>query len=190
MVRKHLFKYRSLDNFEFFVDILLNQRLFATSYENMNDAMEGIYYNFGLPKQKLKDIKENKDSLKICSLSQAENDPLLWAHYANGSRGVNLEVEITGHDLDIKEISYDGVPTIKECINTQQTAKEILTHKHESWKYEQEVRVFTTKQYVKIKIIRIILGEKISREHKELISSLVKKIYKDEIPIINKTDID
>lgn len=178
MLKPIYYKYRSLENFEFFIDILLNEHLYATSYEMMNDAMEGIYYHYGLRPNVLKDIKSSKEKFKICSLSKKRNEPLLWAHYANGSRGVNIGLEITGHNLDIREISYDGAPKITKCINANSTAKEILTHKHESWIYEEEVRVFTNFEnpYVKVHIKEIILGEKISSKHKLLVKKLVKKL--------------
>ena len=94
------YKYRSLEDFKFIVDILVNERLYATLYENMNDAMEGVYYSIGIPRSVLKDIKEEKKQLKICSLSKKCDVPLLWAHYANGSRGICVGLVITGHGLD------------------------------------------------------------------------------------------
>lgn len=39
-----LYKYRSLDNFKFFIDIILNNRLYAAKYKDLNDPMEGQYY--------------------------------------------------------------------------------------------------------------------------------------------------
>lgn len=39
-----LYKYRGLDNFRNFVDILLKNRLYAAKYKDLNDPMEGQYY--------------------------------------------------------------------------------------------------------------------------------------------------
>ena len=36
-----LYKYRSLDNWKFVLDIFLNKRLYAASFYDMNDPMEG-----------------------------------------------------------------------------------------------------------------------------------------------------
>lgn len=188
MPRPILYKYRSLENFEFFVDILVNQQLYATTYPNMNDAMEGIYYHLGLTPKILREIKKEKDNLMICSLSKKMNDPLLWAHYANGSRGVNLKVEITANYVDIKEIDYTDLPAISTIVNAQKTAKEILTHKHESWKYEDEVRVFTDKPTVKVLIRQIILGERISPKHRDLVKALTSKLLPD-VQIIEFEDL-
>lgn len=178
MTRGTFYKYRSLENFEFFIDIIVNERLYASSYENMNDAMEGIYYHCGLKPNILKGIKNSKEKFKICSLSKEKNEPLLWSHYANGSRGINIGLDVTGHNLDIKDIVYTGTPTITDCIDANRTAKEILSYKHESWKYENEVRVFTENNnaYVKIKIKEIILGERISQRQKSLVQKLVTSL--------------
>ncbi len=180
MPREILYKYRSLDNFEFFVDILVNQSLYATSYKNMNDPMEGIYYASSLSRSIINDIRSRKESMNICSLSKERNHPLLWTHYANGSRGVNLGVEITGHNLIKREIIYGGTPLIDDCINTSHTALEILTHKLYYWDYEKEVRIFNSNNtQIKVLIKEIILGEKISSHHKKLIKKLANLLIPD-----------
>ena len=176
MTTKTLYKYRSLNNFEYFLDILVNNRLHASSYEEKNDAMEGVYYNAGLSRNTLKRINEEKINYKILSLSKDADNILMWSHYADGSRGVNIEVEVTAHNVDVREIVYDGMAEIAQVVNEKNTAEEILTHKHSSWSYEQEVRVFTRNSFVTIKILRIILGKRISKNHKKLIKDLVNKI--------------
>lgn len=181
MPRPIYYKYRSLENFEFFVDILVNQQLYATTYPKMNDAMEGIYYASGLKPDILKNIRTYKEKFNICSLSKKQDELLLWAHYANGSRGVNIGVEVTGHYLDIRDIEYGDLPTINSCISPSTTAKEILTHKHESWRYEGEVRIFTQieKPYIKVLVKEIILGKKITSQHKRLVTELASKLVPD-----------
>lgn len=176
-----LYKYRNLDNFEFIVDILLNEHFYASTYYNLNDPMEGMYNHYGLSSKVRNEIKNAKEKFKICSLSEKKDDPLLWAHYANGSRGICIGAKITGHYLDdIKKVIYTGFPTIKSYIEADTTAKDILTYKDESWKYESEVRVFTKREsdntFVKVKIEEIILGKRISKTHKKLIEGLTLKL--------------
>jgi len=48
MERGIYYKYRSLSNFKNFVDIIINQKLYAANCSNMNDAMGGVYYSCGL----------------------------------------------------------------------------------------------------------------------------------------------
>jgi len=38
-----LYKYRSLEQFEYVLDILLNERLYCSYYKDLNDPLEGIY---------------------------------------------------------------------------------------------------------------------------------------------------
>jgi hypothetical protein len=38
-----LYKYRSLENFEYILDIILNERLHCAPYEELNDPFEGIF---------------------------------------------------------------------------------------------------------------------------------------------------
>jgi len=38
-----LYKYRSLVNFERILDIILNQRLYCSKYDELNDPFEGLF---------------------------------------------------------------------------------------------------------------------------------------------------
>lgn len=38
-----LYKYRGFNNFEFALDIFVNQRLYAATYKKLNDPMEGRF---------------------------------------------------------------------------------------------------------------------------------------------------
>ena len=42
-----LYKYRSLANWKFVLDILVNGRLYAAPFSELNDPMEGRLYYFG-----------------------------------------------------------------------------------------------------------------------------------------------
>ena len=78
-----LYKYRSLANLDWTIDILLNQRLYASEYVKLNDPMEGFFYHHGLSKSKLKEILKDKLSYRICSLSKSPTDIGLWTFYAD-----------------------------------------------------------------------------------------------------------
>lgn len=43
MPRVHYYKYRSLSNLRFFLDILIYKRLYMASYSELNDPMEGAF---------------------------------------------------------------------------------------------------------------------------------------------------
>ncbi len=60
----------------------------------------------------------------------------MWGHYANGFKGVAIEVEV-GNTEEIKPIKYVS----KEDFNSNmRDAKEILTRKLKNWEHENEIR--------------------------------------------------
>lgn len=40
---KHFYKFRSLQNPQRFIDIIVNKRLYAAEVEKLNDPMEGVF---------------------------------------------------------------------------------------------------------------------------------------------------
>jgi hypothetical protein len=171
------YKYRSLENFERFINILVNERFYAASYKDLNDIMEGLYIDLGLKPKVSREIKNAKENYRICSFSKINNHPLLWAHYADGSKGVCIGCRITGQNVSIENVTYTGLAEIKNCFEANITAKEILLHKEATWEYEEEVRVLTKNgaKQVKVKIEEIIFGKRIALERKKLIKDICEK---------------
>ena len=85
-----LYKYRSLGNYKYFIDIIVNNRLFAADYKSLNDPMEGMYYyrDGVVDVQTRNFIFNNKQKIKIGSLSMSSDNVVMWTHYANGHKGV------------------------------------------------------------------------------------------------------
>ena len=174
-----LYKYRGLDNFKNFVDIILKNRLYAAQYKDLNDPMEGqYYYHRGELNRTIRDkILEEKGTLRILSLSRVNNNQLMWSHYADGHKGVAIGVRIDQTEYDVQPIEYDGIVTIRNSDYNGQTAREILRHKLEVWSYEEEVRVFQRNQmFIDVKIEEIILGQRVSNQNVGLIRDLLEKI--------------
>ena len=71
-----LYKYRGIKELRYFVDIVLNQRLHAAPYFDLNDPMEGHYlYNKGELDSDVRNlIKGQKQKLRICSLSKVNDN--------------------------------------------------------------------------------------------------------------------
>jgi hypothetical protein len=173
---KVLYKYRGIDNWQFFVDILFNNRLYAAKYKDMNDPMEGkYYYHSGKLDEKIREkLSEGKEKLKICSLSETNDNFLMWSHYANGHRGIAIGVEII-NKYDICKIEYDDEKVSIDKNNYSEcSAKEILSHKSKLWQYEEEWRVFSSNEYVDVKIVKIIIGNRMEDKDKAYIKKLVK----------------
>jgi len=180
---RKLYKYRDLKDFRFFIDIILNNRLYAASYTNLNDPMEGYYrYTTGeLTQEVLDHIKGEKQKLGICSLSSKDNIELMWSHYCDGHRGVVIGVEIDSTKYEVKPIMYNGLSNISrnetEDLNYKAIAKSILINKHTIWSYEKEVRAFVEgSNFINVKVIELILGEKMDTRTQSFVKKLVEKI--------------
>jgi hypothetical protein len=174
-----LYKYRSLQNFKNFVDIILRNRLYASVYKEMNDPMEGQYYyrQGDYDRQVLRSIRENKRNLRICSLSRNNHHDLMWSHYADGHRGVAIGVSIDRDLVDIRPVIYEGLHNLSGQIAEDEAAREILSHKLNVWSYEEEERVFITEsQYVPAVILQVITGSVMSTQDLSMIRDLVQRI--------------
>ena len=181
-----LYKYRSLENFKNFIDIILRNRLFAAKYKDLNDPMEGqYYYRTGeLNRDVRNKLLEEKGELRLCSLSRIKNNQLMWSHYTNGHRGVAIGLEIVDTDCTIKPIKYNGLASICNQDFNDQTAIEILSHKLEVWNYEEEVRVFVKcRHFIEIKIKEVTTGLSMSNPDYGMVRDLVEKIN-PEIKVI------
>ncbi len=190
-----LYKFRSLENFEYTADIILNDRLYAADFETMNDVMEGIFWHEGIDKDILTEIKNTKKKLKICSMSKEEafSNPLMWAHYADSFKGVCLEFEVDKSKVDAQEIVYDD-GALKLTLHQNETnindtwAKVLLCKKYSDWEYEKEYRIFSEDKYINdgVELKKIYLGVCISKINENLLFELVQNRNIDII----KTDFD
>tara|TARA_A100000171_G_scaffold23606_1_gene21941 strand:+ start:1068 stop:1646 length:579 start_codon:yes stop_codon:yes gene_type:complete len=186
-----LYKYRSLENFKNFIDIILKNRLYAAPYKDLNDPMEGqFYYNQGELNSSLRrQIRDEKGLLRICSLSRVNNNELMWSHYADGQRGIAIGVRIDNTEYDVRPVRYNGLAYIREQAYDHNTATEILTHKLEVWNYEQEERVFVRDQhFVNVTIESIVTGRRMSNLNISLVRELIEKIN-PELEILRADDI-
>ncbi len=181
-----LYKYRSLENFKNFVDIILKNRLYASVYKDLNDPMEGqYYYQDGQLNSDIRNrLLEEKGALRLCSLSKVKDNQLMWSHYANGQRGVAIGLRIDQNLYDVRPIQYDGIISVRNQDFNNRTASEILSHKLEVWNYEEEVRVFVRNEnFIEIKIEEIITGTAMSNADYSFVKKLIEKIN-PEIRII------
>lgn len=183
------YKYRTLDNFQFVLDILVNKRLYAATFEEMNDPMEGFYTaDPDIPIESLDALKTEQKSLKFCSLSKYNYSPLMWAHYANGNRGIAIGIEVKDY-ADLREVVYGSHShLVASKPTTIERAKDVLSFKADFWRYEDEIRIFADKgNYVNVTIKEIIFGERADRTQKALLKNIVKKVNPN-IKIIEWSD--
>lgn len=185
-----LYKYRGIQGFRFFTDIILKERLYAAPYFDLNDPMEGryLYSQSGgsIDEDMRRLLKGEKDKIRICSLSRNPNNELMWSHYAEGHKGVAIGVEVNRGKYEVRPIEYDGLHRVGIHNFHADSATDVLSHKLDVWQYEEEERVFVrnNKQYVNVKVREIICGSRMSTQDKGFITDLVEKINPD-IEIIN-----
>lgn len=177
-----LYKYRSLDNFKNFVDIILNNRLFAAKYDELNDPMEGHYlYRTGKLNTNMRNtIYNEKQNIRICSLSKNNDNILMWSHYANGHKGVAIGLKIDDKNYSVRDIKYLRNLISIEDVNSIDIMS-ILCSKIDLWSYEKEVRVFTTDNsiYVNVSVEEIHLGSRMSNQDVSFLRALIDKINPD-----------
>jgi hypothetical protein len=179
MSQRLLYKYRSLANFKNFVDIILRNRLYASLYKEMNDPMEGQYYyrQGEYDRRTLRTIRENKQNVRLCSLSRNNHNELMWSHYADGQHGVAIGVNIDTNLVDLRPINYEGLHNLSGEIDELQAARTILTHKLNIWSYEEVERIFTTDGfYIPVEVVQVITGRVMSSQDFSMVRELIQRI--------------
>lgn len=152
-----LYKYLSFLNLNHALDILVNSRLYCSSYLDLNDPFEGLFSAtihipprdrlkfpfFTLPEsysvtKSVSDLCDSaQDKVRICSLSSSITDVRLWSHYADGNRGFALEIDFSGLEDYVHKVIYSKeLPTYGYTLLTAPSPIEVLTRKTLHWSYE------------------------------------------------------
>ena len=197
MPEQLLFKYRSLDNWRFLLDIVANNRLYAAPFKDLNDPMEGRYYYFGdeMTKAFRKLVRARKDDWRICSLTKDPHNTLMWSYYSSGHTGVALGLAVQNPSAyRIRDVFYDsqiGIGPNSGRRPPRDVALDILSQKQLSWAHEREVRVFSPQPFVPIRLREIKVGVKASPSDRELLEVLVRKTNpRVRIVQVTRADLD
>ncbi|MEN9302328.1 MAG: hypothetical protein RL264_757 [Bacteroidota bacterium] len=176
MKDKIYYKYRSLngDNWEYLLDIILNNRLYCAKYNELNDPMEGVFYvnNRNKEYEEIDRLVNGKESVRICSLTENSEEPLMWGHYADGNRGIAIGVKVNKNTI-IHPINYNGRKDF-DLITVK--PEDLFIHKNPDWSYEKEIRIFSKTLFQKIEIVEIIFGVRTDIKQKKLLTKLIQKI--------------
>lgn len=181
------FKYMSLEKLERFVDILINQHLYAACYRDLNDPFEGCFDWKSLDKEVKEEFFRTMYNARICSLQGAKEEDvpsntLMWSHYANSHKGCCLKVRIDNVKNWKKcPMNYSEILQKPNKLNIRESVEEILSHKTKEWSYENEVRFVRfvenrKKVYIPVRIESVYLGVGMSAEEKKIYAKLVNKI--------------
>ncbi|WP_417198961.1 DUF2971 domain-containing protein [Bizionia sp.] len=172
------YKFRDLKNYKYILDIFLNQRLYSSSFRNLNDNFEGQFFSDVFEELKRYRLNPSKqDHLSICSFSENYTSHLMWSHYADGHRGIVIGFEIDESEYLIEKVNYKGLASFQIFPQKLNELKSIFLNKLKDWQYEKEYRIITEKQdYIKIKIEKVIFGAETPEYDKRIIEKLVELV--------------
>ena len=185
MAPSPLYKYRSLENWAFFEDILSRRRLYAATFRSLNDPMEGLLYQHDkdVSVKYRKAVRTASGRLNICSLCDSKDNTLLWSYYAGGHTGVAIGVRVLAQqsprvDEPVK-VTYDMTvnidPQIEASQSPSEVAKCVLRQKLTFWSHENEYRTFSTQRFVPVEILEVLVGCSATREQAHAVRALAAK---------------
>jgi hypothetical protein len=125
--------------------------------------------------QKVSDLIVS-DKSRVCSLSASEKDVRLWSHYANGHKGIAIEIDIEVENSELYEVDYiEELEELGNTILTGPKSDDILKTKSKHWDYEQEYRVITSNEFFSIegKITGVLFGLRTPELMKQMLSNII-----------------
>ncbi len=143
-----LYKFRALDgvvSFGRIKEILETGEFWCPSFWSLNDPMEGVFNdpNDEVCGEALDELLYQKTHTGICSFSGKKGlkNPLIWGYYANGFKGVAIEIEVE-KCMGIEKVGYEPtIHTLNDSLGNHEGLKNrILTTKLKCWEHEDEYR--------------------------------------------------
>lgn len=189
------YKYRSLSEFERFMDIIVNNRFYGATNKELNDPLEGKFNISGLKDHDFKTIYDNLRLTRIFSMMKKKDgqifpdDFLMWSHYADEHKGCCIELEITkqhNHGWGLIAVKYQRtLPPIDKLSDVDRT-RTILSTKTPDWQNEHEVRAIKTyddkdkfrsqSPYYHVKVKAIYFGDRVKQDKCEFYKKIINKI--------------
>ncbi len=184
-----IYKYKSLANLWHTLDIVVNQRLYCAHWWELNDPLEGRYEIYlGEKSDRLESliasrIEKAKDTYRVASLSADPTNFLMWSHYADGHKGVVIEVEIPDGHEDLTKVIYTPFSSIfTDKLLTKEDMRHLFNGKGEEWAYEEEYRIVIEGQFftLPMPVERILLGPLVSEDQ----ATILRKILPETVDIV------
>lgn len=145
-----LYKFRPLSDcvsFERVAEILETGKFWCSPLWDQNDPMEAVYIDLRKSEsgKNLPDLFDEKNKYRICSFSgeTALENPLMWGYYANGFRGVAIEIDAPEASDDNQVKVHLKVEYADELLKIQHNGdgiRKVLTTKLRAWEHEAEYR--------------------------------------------------
>jgi Protein of unknown function (DUF2971) len=150
---------------------ILNNQLWFSSLENLNDPFEGVFQidtSIGkalklfkknidfekLENLKIETIKGKKENCGILSLTTDNQNLLMWSHYTNNQRGYCIEFNLDAKNfikfnnkkltskVHLKKVSYSDEYPKESILNSDNNM--IFGYKSKCWNYEKEYRFISS----------------------------------------------
>lgn len=168
------FKYRTLDNFEYLLDMVIRDRLYTAPLDQLNDPMEGLINASHLvPESKHSEWAKELKKARVACFTSLENDLLMWSHYGSGGRGCFVAFRVL-NESSVQKVSYEGLPTWNGEKIDKELARSFLSRKLPQWHYEEESRaILFEEHYFPIQVEYIQFGPKANPESVKLLSHII-----------------
>jgi hypothetical protein len=142
-----LIKFRPVatcEHMERVLDILKTGEFWCSRFWELNDPMEGVFLSDSstFSSVAVDAFFGKKASLVLCSFSSgaAISSPLMWGYYANGLRGVAIEITIDANCPELYKIEYaQSIPSVTHG-DGEDAVRKVLASKLKPWKHEYEQR--------------------------------------------------
>ena len=201
MLPDRLYKYRSVENWNFLKDIFSKGRLYAASFRALNDPMEGLLYEHDkdVSLKYRKAVRNASGRLNICSLCDSHNNTLLWSYYAAGHTGLAIGVKVLASESPRVDepiaVRYDMTvsidPKAERTRSPSDVARIVLAQKLAFWNHEKEYRVFTTQRYVPVEIVDVVLGCSVSRDTAQAVRVLAARhLPHTKVRLLRRSDLE
>jgi hypothetical protein len=145
-----LYKFRPLGNcidFERVEQIIVDGKFWCSKLWDLNDPMEGVYRRTSFKRYQSEKVFSEKNRFYICSFSGEKGfkNPILWGYYANGFKGVAIEIEVS--KKMVEHMEYVNKLEVEQKIkDAKELAKIIITRKLDNWNHEDEWRFLKYKE--------------------------------------------
>ena len=128
---------------------LKDRRLKLSTIDDLNDPFDLYAIDTTDPQMAYavtKSVAQLKENTGLLCFSRNWDILLLWSHYAASHTGLCLGFDISDHTEDSVYMDVHYQPNLLKICDVKDVnfdlANRLLRIKHESWSYEQEVRIF------------------------------------------------
>jgi len=156
---------------------------------------KSLWHPDNLKKERDHQIEDWNNKIGLLSLSETNENILMWSHYANNHKGFVVGIDTndlaTKHNFDyIEPIKYtETYPIINGTTETTERFYSKFFTKSELWNYEKEWRI--SKNHIENRIVKlnknsikeIILGCQMNEDDQREIIRIIKSEYANTIDI-------